>query len=103
MLQLPLWTVTEHVEISESASDPDIVLGTALAFSTSSKLYQFLSANQAGKWKMEMAGDRDGLVILIADLHRAGVETIHLDPDTDGNGGEQLPLADVVAFANSLR
>ena len=34
MLQLPLWTVTEHVEISESASDSDIVLGTALAFST---------------------------------------------------------------------
>ena len=53
MLQLPLWTVTEHVEISESASDPDIVLGTALAFSTSSKLYQFLSTTKPanGRWK----------------------------------------------------
>lgn len=103
MLQLPLWTVTEHIETSEPANDPCRVPGTALAFSTASKLYQFLSANQSGEWKMAMAADHDGLVILMADLHRAGVETIHLDPDTDGNGGEQIPLVELVVFARSLR
>jgi hypothetical protein len=51
---------------------------------------------------MEMADDRDGLVVLIADLHRLQIETLTLDPEKDGSGGEQLALSDLVAFADSL-
>jgi hypothetical protein len=41
---------------------------------------------------VQMAGDRDGLVVLIADLLRLQIETLTLDPEKDGSG-EQLPLA----------
>lgn len=62
-----------------------------------------MNAHRGGEWKMEMAADRDGLVILIADLHRLEIGTLSLDPDKDGTGGEQITLADLIVFADSLR
>jgi hypothetical protein len=50
-----------------------------------------------------MADDRDGLVVLIADLHRLNITTLSLDPEKDGTGGENIQLSDVVAFADSLQ
>jgi hypothetical protein len=50
-------------------------------------MFQFLNANQGGEWKMAMASDRDGLVILIADFHRANVQKLRLNPAEDGTGG----------------
>ena len=50
-----------------------------------------------------MADDRDGLLILIADLHRLELETLTLDPKSNGTGGERIPLGDLMDFANSLR
>ena len=67
MLTLPLWIVTEHIQPTNPEHTPEEEPGTALAFSTSSKLFKFMSANIGGEWKMQMAADRDGLVILIAD------------------------------------
>ena len=75
----------------------------ALAFSSADKLFRFMKANIGGEWKMEMADDRDGLVILIADLHRLEIDILTLDPDLDSAGGEQIALADLVVFADSLR
>jgi hypothetical protein len=102
MLTLPLWIVTEHIQ----PTNPDHKLGhepgTALAFSSSNRLFKFMSAHLAGEWKMQMAADRDGLVILIADLHRLQIAALALDPEIDGKGGEQLTLAELVAFADSL-
>jgi hypothetical protein len=100
-LTLPLWIVTEHIQPANPEHTPEAGSGsgTALAFSSSSKLFKFMSAHLGGEWKMEMAADRDGLIILIADLHRLNIATLTLDP-TD-RGGEQIELADLVAFADS--
>jgi hypothetical protein len=103
MLTLPLWLVTEHIQPTDPEHRPEHEPGTALAFSSSSKLFTFMSAHLAGEWKMQMAADRDGLVILIADLHRLDVAAIKLDPQKNGSGGEQYSLTDLVAFAESLK
>jgi hypothetical protein len=52
---------------------------------------------------MQMAADRDGLVVLIADLHRLEIANLALDPEIAGKDGEQLALADLMSFAESLR
>ena len=103
MLTLPLWIVTEHIQPSDPENTPEKKSGSALAFSTSDKLFKFMKANLGGEWKMQMADDRDGLVILIADLHRLEIESLALDPNINGTGGEQIALVDLVAFADTLR
>ena len=102
MLTLPIWIVTEHIQPSNPESIPEKP-GGALAFSSAEKIFKFMKSNLGGEWKMQMADDRDGLVILIADLHRLEIATLVLDPDTTGTGGEQIALADLVNFADSLR
>ena len=102
MLKLPLWIVTEHIQPTDPEHTLEHEPGTSLAFSSSSRLFNFMSANLGGEWKMQMAADRDGLVILIADLHRLNIAALSLDPERDGTGGEQFALADLVAFADSL-
>ena len=101
MLSLPLWIVTEHIQ----PSDPEHTLegqpDTAVAFSSSGKLFHFMKSRMGGEWKFEMAADRDGLVIVIADLHRLNITTLNLDPEKE-SGGEQISLADLVALADSL-
>ena len=103
MLRLPLWIITEHIKPTDPDHTPENELGSALAFSSSEKLLKFMKANLGGEWKMQMADDRDGLVVLIADLHRLNIATLVLDPEKDGSGGEQLPLSDLMDFADSLK
>ena len=103
MLTLPLWVVTEHIQPTDPDHTPEHKPGTALAFSSSNKLFTFMNAHLSGEWKMQMAADRDGLVVLIADLHRLEVSTVVLDPGRDGTGGEQISLEDLMALADSLR
>jgi|SRR3954452_4389538 hypothetical protein len=100
-ISLPLWTVTEHIQPSTPEKLSSGKLSKALAFSTSTKLFEFVSANTGGEWKMEMAADREGLIILIADLHRMEIESLILDPKKDGTGGEPVSLVDLAAFATS--
>jgi hypothetical protein len=103
MPTLPLWIVTEHIQPSgpklTSKSEP----GAALAFTSSDKLFKFVRANLAGEWKIQMAADRDGLVILIADLHRLAIEIFALDPAHNATSGEQVTLTELMDFADSLR
>ena len=103
MLQLPIWTITEHIQVSEADEDPCGEPGVALAFSTSGKMFQFLNANKGGEWKMAMASDRDGLVILIADFHRANIQMLRVNLAEDGSGGEQVVLSDLMSLADSLK
>jgi len=102
MLTLPIWIVTEHIKPSDPEHLAGKKTGTAVAFSSSDKLFEFMTANLGGEWKMELADDRDGLLILIADLHRLEVATLSLDPKVNGTGGEQISLSDLMDFANSL-
>jgi hypothetical protein len=102
MVTLPLWIVTEHIQPANPehtrASEP----GTALAFSSAERLFRFMKSRLAGEWKMEMAADRDGLMILIADLHRLDITALTLNPEQDATGGEPVALADLMAFARTL-
>jgi hypothetical protein len=102
MLTLPLWIVTEHIQPTDPEHTSDHETGTALVFSHVEKLVEFKRARRGGEWKMEVADDREGLVIVIADLHRLNIGSLILDPPIDGAGGEQIALADLVAFADSL-
>jgi hypothetical protein len=102
MLTLPLWIVTEHIKPSDSES-AEKKPGWAVAFSSSDKLFNFMKSNLGGEWKIEKADDRDGLVILIADLLRLNIESLTLNPDKDGNGGEQVGLTDLADYADSLK
>jgi hypothetical protein len=102
MITLPLWIVTEHIQPTNPENTLKGEPGKALAFSSSNKLFKFMAANLGGEWKMQMAADRDGLVILIADLHRLNITTLTRDPEKDGSGGETFALADLVAYADSL-
>jgi hypothetical protein len=102
MLTLPLWIVTEHIKPTDPEHTPVNEPGAALAFNSSDKLLKFMKANLGGEWKMQMADDRDGLVVLIADLHRINIAALMLNPGKDGTGGEQVPLSDLVALADSL-
>ena len=103
MLTLPLWIVTEHIKPTDPEHSLEAQPGTALAFSSPEKLFTFMKVRLAGEWKMEMAADRDGLVILIADLHRLNIMALTLDPEKDATGGEPVAIVDLVAFADSLR
>jgi hypothetical protein len=103
MLTLPIWIVTEHIKPSDPKNAAENKTGATLAFSSSDKLFKFVKSNIGGEWKMQLADDRDGLLILIADLHRLEIGTLTLDPKVDGTGGEQVPLSDLMDFADSLR
>jgi hypothetical protein len=103
MLTLPIWIVTEHIKPTDPDHTPEKKSGRLAAFTSSEKLLKFVKANLGGEWKMEMADDRDGLVVLIADLHRIEVETLTLDPKNDGSGGKQITLSNLIDFADSLR
>ena len=100
-LTLPLWIVTEHIQPTDPEHTPVAQPGTAVAFSSSGKLFHFMKSRMGGEWKFEMAADRDGLVIVIADLHRLNVAALSLDPESE-SGGEKVPLSDLVAYADSL-
>src|SRR3954451_17475623 len=102
MLTCPLWIVTEHIRPTEPDSASQKTPGTALAFSTSHKLFRFMSAHPGGEWKMSMAADGQGLIVVIADLHRLEITNLMLDPELDGSGGEPTPLADLMGLANTL-
>src|SRR4051812_44735189 len=102
MLSIPLWIVTEHIQPTEPDSLSEKKPGTTFAFSTSNKLFKFMSAHLGGEWKMEMAADGQGLIILIADLHRLEIANLILDPELDGSGGRPVSLADLMELANSL-
>src|SRR5689334_535835 len=102
MLTLPLWFITEHIHPTDPEQTPAETPGPALVFTHIEKLVAFKRSNRGGEWKIEAADDREGLVIVIADLHRLGVTALVVDPPAHGNGGEQISLADLVEFSNSL-
>jgi hypothetical protein len=80
MLKLPLWAVSEHIQTVEIEQLPCSEPGKTAVFTTSARLFAFLNAHIRGEWKIAMAGDRDGLIVMIADFHRADIRTIIVDP-----------------------
>jgi hypothetical protein len=101
MLTLPLSIVISHILPTDRKQMAEQVPGTAMAFSTAKRLLSFMGKNVGGEWKMQMADDRDGLVILIAELHRLNIRDFVLDSE-NGEGGEAVTLTDLVVLADSL-
>ena len=103
MLKLPLWAVSEHIQTVEIEQLPCSEPGKTAVFTTSARLFAFLNAHIRGEWKIAMAGDRDGLIVMIADFHRADIRTIIVDPAIDGSGGQEVPLTEFLALADELK
>jgi hypothetical protein len=103
MLSLPLWFVTERRQKPLSDHAPCDDPGVMLAFTTTEKLTEFLATSNVVEWKINLAGDREGLILVIAIAHNHGAESICIDSDAGGNGGKQVTLSDLLIFANSLK
>jgi hypothetical protein len=103
MLSLPLWFVTERKQNKPPDRAPCDNPFCVLAFTTTEKLTEFLATSNAGEWKVNLAGDREGLILVIAIAHNHGAESVCIDPDASGSGGTNLTLNDLLIFANSLR
>jgi hypothetical protein len=103
MLRLPLWFVTERKPIAAQDQIPRDDSRAVLAFSTTDKLSKFLSARVAGEWKLTLVNDREGLVGIVATSHNDGTESIRIDPQVDGAGGERVSLRELMKFSTSLR
>jgi hypothetical protein len=101
MFTYPLWAITDHIVTGDAEPLPCSEPGTAVVFGTSDKLLGFITKHLGGGWKMSMAADRDGLIVMISDFHRANVNTIIIEPELDGSGGQVLSLTEFMAHAGS--
>jgi hypothetical protein len=103
MLSLPIWFVTERAQESPPVNKPCAKTEGVLAFSSTEKLTEFLAERQSGEWKINLVGDREGLILIIAIAHNHGMETICMDARPDGSGGKRLCLNDLMSLAKSMR
>ena len=79
VLKLPLWFVTER---EPKAGDPPLAEDRdTLAFSTFEKLTAFLDYGKAGVWDVVAATEREHLVIVVADVHLRGGDSVYVDPN----------------------
>ena len=101
MFNLPLWAIMDHIETGDTEPLPCSQTGKVALFTTSDKLFAFLNHNLRGGWKLAMAADRDGVIVLIADFHRANIQTIIIDPGLDGSGGKEFALTEFMALATN--
>jgi hypothetical protein len=103
MLSLPIWFVTERTRESLPVHQPCDGFRGVLAFSTTSKLTAFLAERQSGEWRINLVADREGLILIIAIAHNHGMESICLDPELDGSGGEQVSLNELMRLVKSMK
>jgi hypothetical protein len=103
MLSLPIWFVTERKQEAMPTHPPCDEQGGVIAFSTTEKLTAFLAERTSGEWKINLVADRAWLILIIAIAHNRGMESICVDPDLNGTGGEKVLLNDLMRLANSLR
>jgi hypothetical protein len=103
MITLPLWFVSERDERPPLSAAPRDEPPSMIAFSTTENLSNFLSKCQWGEWKVNLASDREGLILVIAIAHNKGIESISIDPECDGVGGELVSLCEMMKLVNALR
>jgi hypothetical protein len=101
-LRLPLWFAFDRQPKVLPEQAPCDDPGSTLAFSTTEKLIAFLGARQAGKWKLELGGDAQSLLGMVADFHQRGHVQVCLDPEPDERGGESVSLGDLLEFTDTL-
>ncbi len=97
-LELPFWLITERKHVLNPppnipCADPD----AAHAFTSAQKLAEFLKARDGGRWEINQAADREGVLIAVSELHQQGLASICIDPEPDGSGGLLVSLRDLLA------
>jgi hypothetical protein len=98
-IHLPLWIIhPRHTDeklppMHEPCDEP----GHTLAFSSTSRLTEFLKARQAGNWNVHLVSDHHELVGVLADIHSHGIPALCIDTDDDGSGGANLSIAEIIA------
>jgi hypothetical protein len=97
-LRLPMWFITERDPQGSPPNPPCGDSRATMAFSDTMKVLTYMASRQAGSWTIALVSDREGLIVIIADAHLEGVETICIDPELDGSGGEAIPLVDLIAI-----
>jgi hypothetical protein len=95
--ELPFWLVSQH----EHSLNPAIqLLGdfprAAHIFTTAERLIAYMMAHHQLRWAVNLVTDREGVIMAMADLHRQKMDTLCIDPDPDGTGGEIMRISDVV-------
>lgn len=98
MLRLPMWFITKRDSKGSPPNPPCGDSHATIAFSDTMKVLTFMASRQSGPWKIALVSDREGLIVVIAYAHLVGVETICVDPEVDGTGGEAVPLVDLMAI-----
>jgi hypothetical protein len=102
MLDLPIWFLTERTQERISLHPPCDERGAVIAFSTTEKLTAFLAGRQSGEWNLHLVADRAELILIIAIAHNRRMESIRIDPDLTGFGGQQVSLNELMSLANSV-
>jgi hypothetical protein len=70
--------------------------GHAIAFTSAEHAATYLDAHLArGSLSVRFAHSKD-VLLLLADLHEAGMAGVLLNPESDGSGGHAVRLADLV-------
>ena len=93
MLKLPLRFATEK---DARAGDSPEKARETFVFSELKKLMAFLQFSHSTSFDVVTAVDRQGLIVVIADVHMRGGDAVYLHPDSDGYGGELVPLTDLM-------
>ena len=101
-IRLPIWLITERKHILNPppnipCADPDAVH----AFTSADKLTAFLEARQGGRWDVNEVGDRQSVLLVVAQLHGQAVFNVCFDPNPDGSGGTTVKISELLAAFNS--
>src|SRR5262245_26339444 len=89
IISLPFWVVTERERLLHPPLQIPLANPNALVvFTTMVKMFAFCRARESGNWQMGLVGDRDCLILLIADAMRRGASQFCLDCEPDGSGGQ---------------
>jgi len=100
--QYPFWIVIEDEHILNAPQTVPCQDPSALhAFTSTDKLTEFLSARKGGRWRIDLVGDSEAIVVAVAVAHDRGAANICFDPEPDGTGGELVSIADVLLWAKA--
>jgi hypothetical protein len=89
-IRLPFWALVPHVSDSHAGAS-----GLLPAFSIAPTLGDYLKANHGSDRHIRLI-TRDTLLLLIADMHQLGSRGIRLDPQSNGTGGTEVPISELM-------
>jgi hypothetical protein len=70
--------------------------GVVVGFWSADVLARYMDFPHFGLSTIHLISEKAELILLIGDLHRAGVQQITFDPEPDGSGGEPTRLGDLL-------